>query len=103
VVAATPIGTKYLPSWVRSQERRKRYTGILITVLGTLYVYFLFWHVTYAYAFHYPVLLSVACWITYLWYWPILAVIITAICIPIIEALERSGLPSLPLAIWGQQ
>jgi hypothetical protein len=103
VVAATPIGTKYLPSWVRSQERRKRYAGILITYLGTLYVYYAMWNPPYAYAYHFPVALAVACLLTYLWYWPILGLVITAISIPILEMLERSGLPRPSWAVWGEE
>ncbi|MEA3374807.1 MAG: hypothetical protein U9R72_01200 [Chloroflexota bacterium] len=100
LIVATPLGTRLMPRWVRSDERIERYGGIFLTVMAGLFVWWLPWTRPYWYLFNFSAELGVATHLGYVWWVPALSAITAIITIPIIEALERSGLPKIEGAIW---
>ena len=58
------------------------------------------WTRPYWYLFNFSAELGVATHVGYSWWVPALSAITTVITIPIVEALERSGLPKIEGAIW---
>jgi len=100
VVVVTSFGRKVVPEWARSKDKRQKYLGILVSVLIGLLVWWIPWTRPYWYLFKYPAALGIATFIGYSWWVPTLAAITTAITIPILEALERSGLPKVGRALW---
>lgn len=100
VIILTPLGRKYVPEWSRSGNRTLQYLGILIAYLAALWIWWNPWTRPYWYVFKYPLALGIATCIGYSWWVPALSVVITAITIPILEALKRSGLPKVERALW---
>jgi hypothetical protein len=93
------LGIRLIPKWARGSGA-KRYVGIYIALLSGLSIWWIPWCLPYWYMFHYPVALAVATCIAYSWWVPALSVVVTIICVPIVEGLRRSGLPKIPWAIW---
>ena len=100
VIAVTPLGTRLIPRWVTSANRRQRYGGVFLAVLGAMFIWWLPWTRPYWYLFDFSAELGVATHIAYSWWVPALSAITAVITIPIVEALERSGLPKITGAIW---
>ncbi|MDD5466385.1 MAG: hypothetical protein PHS96_01125 [Anaerolineales bacterium] len=100
IIAATPLGTRLMPEWVVSSNRVRRYGGVFLTVLAALFVWWLPWTRPYWYLFNFSAELGVATHLAYSWWVPTLSAITAVITIPIVEALERSGLPKIEGAIW---
>ncbi|MDD2694299.1 MAG: hypothetical protein PHD58_00050 [Anaerolineales bacterium] len=100
IIAATPLGTRLMPEWVVSSKRVRRYGGVFLTVLAALFVWWLPWTRPYWYLFNFSAELGVATHLAYSWWVPTLSAITAVITIPIVEALERSGLPKIEGAIW---
>jgi hypothetical protein len=100
IIAATPLGTRLIPRWVRSSKRAERYGGIFLAILAAIFVWWLPWTRPYWYLFNFSAELGVATHVGYSWWVPALSAITTVITIPIVEALERSGLPKIEGAIW---
>jgi len=100
IIAATPLGTRLIPQWVRSEKRTERYGGIFLAVLAATFVWWLPWTRPYWYLFNFSAELGVATHVAYSWWVPALSAITAVITIPIIEAMERSGLPKIEGAIW---
>jgi hypothetical protein len=100
IIAATPLGTRLIPRWVRSEKRGERYGGVFLAVVAAMFVWWLPWTRPYWYLFNFSAELGVATHIAYSWWVPALSAITAVITIPIVEALERSGLPKIQGAIW---
>ncbi len=100
VIAAIPLGTRLIPQWIVSKNRVQRYGGIFLAVLVSLLIWWLPWTRVYWYAFNFSAELGVATHIAYSWWVVVLSLITAAITIPLVEALERSGLPKINGAIW---
>ncbi len=100
LIALTPLGTRLMPRWVRSEKRAERYGGIFLMVMAALFVWWLPWTRPYWYLFNFSAELGVATHLSYVWWVPALSAITAVITIPIIEALERSGLPKIQGAVW---
>jgi len=101
IVALTPLGWKYMPEWLRSEDTKKLYIGLLILLLmayqGCFYMPF-DW--TYYLLMKYPV--EVAMMINFTWPWADTwaCLVWAAIGVIIITALRKSGLRKIPGAIW---
>jgi hypothetical protein len=100
IIAASPLGTRLIPGWVHSADRRRRALGIFLALLAALLVWWLPWTRPYWYLYGYSAELAVATHIAYSWWVPALSAISAVITLPIVEALERSGLPKISGAIW---
>jgi hypothetical protein len=100
IIAATPLGTRLIPHWAVSKNRRQRYGGIFLAILAAMLVWWIPWTRPYWYLFSYTPEVGVATSIGYSWWVPALSAITAVITIPIIEALERSGLPKVEGSIW---
>jgi hypothetical protein len=100
IIAATPLGTRLIPEWVRSNQRTQRYIGIFLAILAAMLVWWIPWTRPYWYLFNFSSELGVATHLAYSWWVVALSAITAVITIPIIEALERSGLPKIEGAIW---
>jgi len=100
LVAATPLGSRLVPGWLRGQDRGRRYLGIFVTVLASLLVWWLPWTRPYWYLFKYPAALAIATFIGYTWWVPVLSLITAVITMPLVEALARTGLPKVERALW---
>ena len=100
IIAATPLGTRLIPQWAVSKDRRQRYGGIFLAILAAMFVWWIPWTRPYWYLFNYTPEVGVATSIGYSWWVPALSAITAVITIPIIEALERSGLPKVEGSIW---
>ncbi len=100
IIAASPLGTRLIPRWVRSQNRAERYGGIFLAVLISLLVWWMPFTRPWWYVSHFSSELAVATHIGYSWWVPTLSAITAVITIPIVEALERSGLPKVEGSIW---
>ncbi|MDI3317217.1 MAG: hypothetical protein QJR14_06340 [Bacillota bacterium] len=100
VVAILPFGRRTLPAWARSDEPRRRYFGLLIILVLSLYMWWNPWTRPYWYVFHYPVKLALATFVGYIWWVPALSVITAVLAAAILEALKRSGLPKVERALW---
>ena len=100
IIAATPIGTRLIPRWVVSKDRKLRYGGVFLALLAAMFVWWLPWTRPYWYLFNFSAELGVATHVAYSWWVIVLSAITAVITIPIVEALERSGLPKVQGAIW---
>jgi hypothetical protein len=100
IIAVTPLGTRLIPQWVVSKKRSERYGGIFLAILAAMFVWWLPWTRPYWYLFNFSSELGVATHLAYSWWVPTLSAITAVITIPIVEALERSGLPKVEGAIW---
>jgi hypothetical protein len=100
IIAATPLGTRLIPKWVVSKNRAERYGGVFLAILAATFIWWLPWTRPYWYLFNFSSELGVATHIGYSWWVPALSAITAVITIPIVEALERSGLPKIEGAIW---
>ncbi len=100
VIVLSPLGTRLIPKWVLSRNRAERYGGIFLAVLVSLFIWWLPWTRVYWYAFHFSAELGVATHVAYSWWVVALSAITAVITIPLVEALERSGLPKIQGAIW---
>jgi hypothetical protein len=99
IIIFTPL-RKMIPEWARSDDRKMKYIGTVISVLIGMELFYYWWGAPYWYIFTYPVALAFAANLGYSIYWPFLAIVTGIIAIPIIEALQRSGLPRIPRATW---
>jgi len=100
IILATPLGTRMIPAWLVSGDRRLKYTGIFLAFLTAMWLWWNPWSKIYWYLFRYAPALGVATTIAYLWWIPALALVITIITMPLLEALGRSGLPKVGDALW---
>ncbi len=100
IIAITPLGTRLIPDWMRSQKRVERYGGIFLALLAAIFVWWLPWTKPYWYILNYSPEMGLATTIGYIWWVPALSAVVTVITIPIVEALERSGLPKVQGSIW---
>ncbi len=100
IILVSPLGTRLFPAWARQSVRTRRYAGILLAVLTGLLLWFLPWSLPYWYVFQYEPALGVATLIGYTWWVPLFSLAVSIITIPVLEALQRSGLPRVPGAIW---
>jgi hypothetical protein len=100
VIAVTPLGTRLLPKWMRSTDRKQRYGGIFLGFLAATFVWWLPWSHIYWYVFNFSAELAVATLLSYSWWVPALSAVSTVITIPILEAMARSGLPKIEGAVW---
>ncbi len=89
-----------MPRWVRSDQRVERYGGVFLIVMAALFVWWLPWTRPYWYREGFSAALGVTTHLRYVWWVPALSGVTAIITIPIVEALERSGLPKLEGAIW---
>jgi hypothetical protein len=100
IIAATFVGTRLIPQWIHSKNRTQRYGGVFLAVVAAMFVWWLPWTRPYWYLFNFSAELGVATHVAYSWWVPALSAITAVITIPIVEALERSGLPKIEGAIW---
>ncbi|MBE3589885.1 MAG: hypothetical protein IMW98_03545 [Firmicutes bacterium] len=100
VVIFSPIGTRLIPSLVASEARPRKYAGIFIILLSALWLWFNPWAKPYWYIQHYVPAAGVATLIGYSWWVPALSAVVTAISVPVLEALSRSGLPKVRDGLW---
>lgn len=100
IIAASPLGTRLIPRWVRSKNRAERYGGIFLALLAATFIWWLPWTRPYWYLFKFSAELGVATHVGYSWWVPALSAITAVITVPLVEALERSGLPKIEGAIW---
>ncbi len=100
LIVLSSLGRRLVPEWSRSNNARLRYLGILIVYLASLWVWWNPWTRPYWYLEKFPLALGIATCIGYSWWIPTLAVVITALTIPVLEALKRSGLPKIDMALW---
>ncbi len=100
VIAASPLGTRLIPRWIVSKKRVERYGGIFLAVLASLFIWWLPWTRVFWYVSNFSAELGVATHIAYSWWVVALSAITAVITIPLVEALERSGLPKIEGAIW---
>lgn len=100
IIAGSPLGTRLLPNWVRSKQRAQRYGGVFLVLLAALFVWWLPWTRPYWYLFNFSAELGVATHVAYSWWVVALSAITAVITIPLVEALERSGLPKVEGSIW---
>ena len=100
LIIISPLGRRLMPDWTRGQDRKYKYIGIALTFITGLFTWFLPWSLPYWYVFQYEPSVGVATLLGYMWWVPLFALAITAITVPLIEALRRSGLPKIPGAIW---
>lgn len=99
-IVVTPLGRRLMPRWVRSDQRVERYGGVFLIVMAALFVWWLPWTRPYWYREGFSPALGVTTHLRYVWWVPALSGVTAIITIPIVEALERSGLPKLEGAIW---
>jgi hypothetical protein len=100
IILISPIGRRLIPNWALSSERRQKYLGIFLAILTAMWLWWLPWTRPYQYLFRYTPEVSIATAVGYLWWIPALSLVITAITIPLLEALSRSGLPKVRDAVW---
>jgi hypothetical protein len=100
IIAGSPIGLRLIPSWSKSSVRTHRYAGIFLALLAALFVWWLPWTRPYWYMFNFSAELGVATHLAYSWWVVALSAITAVITIPLIEALERSGLPKIEGSLW---
>jgi hypothetical protein len=100
LVILSPLGQKYMPAWIRGEDRKYKYIGLALTFVIGLFTWFLPWSLPYWYVFQYEPSMGVATLLGYMWWVPLFALVITIITVPLVEALRRSGLPKIPGAIW---
>jgi hypothetical protein len=100
IVLLTPLGRRLIPEWARSEDRQRKYIGLLLAFLLGLFTWFLPWSLPYWYVYEYTPAAGVATLIGYMWWVPLFAVVIAIIAVPLVEALRRSGLPKIPGALW---
>ncbi|MBT9260380.1 MAG: hypothetical protein KM310_11635 [Clostridiales bacterium] len=100
IVILTPIGRRWLPQLAQSEDRRQKYLGIFLAILTGLFIWFNPWSRPYWYILKYAPSLGVATLIGYTWWVPTLALVITIIAVPLLEALSRSGLPKVEEGLW---
>jgi hypothetical protein len=86
--------------WIVSQKRSQRYGGIFLVILVAMLVWWIPWTRPYWYLYNFSSELGVATHLAYSWWVVALSAITAAITVPIIEALERSGLPKIEGSIW---
>ncbi len=100
IVALSPIGRRLVPGWSRAADRKVKYAGIYVAILMGLFVWWNPWSRPYWYILKYAPGLAVTTLIGYSWWVPALAAVITVITLPILEALNRSGLPKVSEGLW---
>lgn len=100
ILMITPLGTKLIPEWARGEDRPKRYLAVFLAVLMGLMAWYIPWGTIYWLILEYSVALGIATHIAYMPWVPAMAIITSIIAVPVVEALERSGLPRIPRAIW---
>ncbi|HCC32620.1 MAG TPA: hypothetical protein DEQ28_01780 [Clostridiales bacterium] len=100
IIMASPIGLRLIPKWSVSSDRRQKYVAIFLAILAAMWLWWIPWTKPYWYLFSYAAAMGVATTISYLWWIPALSLVITAITIPLLEALSRSGLPKVRDAVW---
>ena len=100
IIAATPLGTRLIPKWMRSEKRTERYGGVFLVILTATFIWWLPWTRPYWYLFDFSAELGVATHVAYSWWVPALSAITAIITIPIVEAMKRSGLPKIEGSIW---
>jgi hypothetical protein len=100
IIAVTPLGTRLMPEWIVSKKRTQRYGGIFLVILAAMLVWWIPWTRPYWYLYNFSSELGVATHLAYSWWVVALSAITAVITIPIIEALERSGLPKIEGSIW---
>ncbi len=100
IIVISPLGRRWVPEWIRGQDRKKKYIGLAITFITGLFTWFLPWSLPYWYVYQYEPSMGVATLIGYMWWVPLFALAITVITVPLVEALRRSGLPKVQGAIW---
>jgi len=100
IIIASPIGRRLIPTWSVSSNRRQKYVAIFLAVVAAMWLWFLPWTKPFQYLFRYTALAGTATHIGYLWWIPTFSLVITAITIPLLEALSRSGLPKVRDALW---
>ena len=93
VMVIAPQGRAALARWVRSDYRGLRCTGIFLSTLIGLFMWWICWTRPYWFLFRYPAALGIATFIRYAWWVPALAVLTTAMAVPILEVLPRRDLP----------
>jgi hypothetical protein len=102
IVLLSPIGTKYINDWARSDNARNRSIGIFLGAWMGMNAYYIspaFW--VYWILFEFPTaLLYLMFWAIYTWYMVLFAVLITVITVPLAQALKKSGLARPKDAIW---
>jgi hypothetical protein len=86
IIAASPLGRRLIPEWVRSNQRKQRYAGIFLAILAALLVWWIPWTRPYWYLFNFSSELGVATHLAYSWWVVALSAITAVITIPIIEA-----------------
>jgi len=102
IVLASPLGTKFVYEWSRSQDVKQRSIGVFIgswMAMNAWYIspsYWLYWIL-----FAFPsALLYLMAWGIYTWYMPLFGLVLSLIAVPIIEALRRSGMAKPPNVLW---
>lgn len=103
IIMISPLGTNYVPKWLRSEDRQKMYAAMFIAYISALGPWMHPWFIPYWYLFGYSGALGAATLTGYSWWFPALSAVITLITVPIIEGLRRSGLPPIRLAVWSPE
>jgi hypothetical protein len=99
-ILISPLGRKLVPEWIRGQDRKFKYIGLVIMYICGLFTWFLPWSLPYWYVYQYTPAAGVATLIGYMWWVPLFSLAITVITVPLVEALRRSGLPKVQGSIW---
>jgi len=100
IIIVSPLGRSLIAKWTQGTERKFKYIGFLVAVATANFLWFIPLCVPYWYMFNYSPAVSTAAEIAYLWWLPALAIVVTIIAVPLVEALKRSGLPKVQGALW---
>ncbi len=101
ILYVSPVGTKWIPTWARGTDRKKKFAGIYLGLLIGIMGWYLIWSWPYWYILQLQYdFATTASLVGWSWALPAFTGITTVICIPIVEALRVSGFPKIPLSIW---
>lgn len=100
LVAVSPLGTRLIPQWLRGAVRSRKYVALVISVVCGLLVWWVPWSHIYWYVFKYPAALGIATFVGYTWWVPVVAIIVAALGMALVEALGRTGLRRIHRALW---
>lgn len=96
----SPVGYKYVPRWVRSKNKRLRYLGTILGLLIGSMAWVLPWQFVYFLILRIPAEVGLSAYLAVTYGLPLIVFLFSLVSVPIIYALERSGLPAPPAAVW---
>lgn len=95
-----PPVTTSIKRWINSERTIERFLGVLLGMLMGLIPWSLWMIAPAALVLNFAPELAIATWIFAAWSRAILSVVAAVIAVPLLAALERSGMPAPPGAAW---